>query len=379
MALERPQRAYGQRLAVLRRIFGLNQTALARQLDVTQSFLSQVERGSRPIPDSLVVQASGVYGLPLSFFSVQPSPLEGGPATFRKTSKATVRDEERVSELYNEAARLFRAASKESGYIAAALPDPSRFHDDPEEIASVMRDAVGLGEEDPVLNATRCLERLGIGVVDQLDDIEVQGGHTGISRPSRLNDRPLVALAATVPGAVKRLTLLHEAYHLIADRDLAEPITSTRSHEEHRAFAFAGAFLLPASVVRHRVSESLNLHGYLPIKADYGISVAAILRRSRDLGVISSDRYRSLSIQHSSQGWRTNEPVEVADELPLLLSQALRKVYGTQTVARASHDMGLAPKWIHRWTRTPDESVSKASGNVVSLASVRERVRRQAM
>ena len=64
-------------------------------------------------------------------------------------------------------------------------------------------------------------------------------------------------------------------------------------------------------MIRQRVTENLLLHGYMRIKADYGISIAAIIRRAKDLGVITAARYRSLSIQISSQGWRLNEPVEV--------------------------------------------------------------------
>lgn len=375
MALESPHRFNGQRLTALRHIVGLTQTSLAKQLDVTQSFLSQVERGSRPTPDSLVAQATAEFGLPIAFFAVQSTPLEVGPITFRKTSRVSVKDEDRVSELYNEAARLFRTASAESGHVAADLPDPAEFRDDPEEVAIAMRRAAGLGEEDPVLNATRTLERFGIGVVDRLDERGHEGGHTGISRPSRLNDRPLVALADDVPGAVKRLTLLHEAYHLIADRDLAGPITSTRSPEEQRAFHFAGAFLLPEGVIRRRVSESLNLHGYLPIKADYGISVGAIIRRARGLGVISSERYRSLSIQLSSAGWRTNEPVHVADEKPLLLGQALAKAFGSQAVARASHVVGSDPEWILRWTHDIDVEPPPLPTNVIDISERRGRSR----
>ncbi len=353
----------------------MTQATLAERVDISQSFLSQVERGIRPVPDSIVLRASVEFGLPISFFAVQPTRMDDEPVTFRKTSRARAKDEERVSALYNEAARLFRTVSAESGYAAADLPEPTDFRDDPEEVAIAMRRAAGLDADDPVLNATRCLERFGIGVVDRLDENSLGGGHTGISRPSRLNDRPLVALADDVPGAVKRLTLLHEAYHLIADRDLAGPITSTRSPEEQRAFHFAGAFLLPGKVVRRRVSESLNLHGYLPIKADYGISVSAIIRRARDLGVISNQRYRSLSIQLSSQGWRTNEPVEVADERPLLLGQALNKVFGTQAIARASHAVGVTPEWILRWTHGTAEKTASNQSNVIDLSTVRGRVR----
>lgn len=371
MAPESSHRFNGQRLTALRHIFGLTQTSLAERLNVTQSFLSQVERGNRPAPDLLVVQASSEFGLPIAFFTVQPTPLEAGPVTFRKTARASVKAEDRVSELYNEAARLFRFVSEGSGFVAADLPDPADFGGDPEEVAIAMRHSAGLGDNDPVLNVTRTLERFGMGVVDRLDERPHEGGHTGISRPSVLNDRPLVALVNDAPGAVKRLTLLHEAYHLIADRNLVGPITSTRSPEEQRAFRFAGAFLLSEQVVRARVSESLNLHGYLPIKADYGISVGAIIRRARDLGAISADRYRSLSIQLSSAGWRIGEPVEVADEKPLLLDQALRKTFGNRAAARASHVIGIAPEWIQRWTHGSGIVHEPQQANVVDLSARR--------
>ncbi len=368
MAPERPK-AVGQRLTALRQIYGLTQGDLAERLGVTQSFLSHIARGARPMPESLAVDASREFGLPVSFFTVQQSSAEMGPVTFRKNSRASARDEGRVVALYDEAARVFRAISEESGYRAADLPDPAYYEHDAELLAEAMRSAAGLGPEEPVLNATRALERLGIGVVDNLDHLnDDTRGHTAVSRPSRHVSRPLVALVAEVPGAVKRLTVLHEVGHLVFDRDLAGPVSGTRSAEEKRAYNFAGAYLIPERVVRHRVSETLNLHGYLPIKADYGISVGAIIMRARDLGVISAHRARSLQIQLSSQGWRTNEPVPVADEKPVLFGQALRKVYGKQATAKAAHHLGTAPAWINAWTHAHAEPPVSEPGKVINFS-----------
>lgn len=369
MAPEVP-RAHGDRLTVLRHIHRLTQAELAERLGSTQSFLSHVEKGDRPIPEALVVRASREFNLPVTFFTTRPDPAGMGHATFRKSSRASARDENCVKALYDEAARLFRRVSADSGYRTADLPDPAEYQYDPELVAEAMRRAAGLSMDDPVLNVTRMLERFGIGVVDNLEHLdEASAAHTGISRPSRFNDRPLVALVvADLPGAVKRMTLLHEASHLIFDRELPAPILSTRSPEEKRAFRFAGSMLLPEKVVRARVSETLNLHGYLPIKADYGISVSAIIMRARDLGVISAQRSRSLHIQASSQHWRTNEPVPVADEKPLLLAQALRKVYGRQPTAKASHDIGPSPDWINEWAHIHAEMNSSEPGKVISLA-----------
>lgn len=369
-------RAHGHRMTALRNLQGLTQGELARRLEVTQSFLSQVERGSRGIPESLLLRASREFALPVSFFTVTPAEADYGPVTFRKNSHASARDEHRIVELYNESARLFRGVSGASGYRATDLPDPAEFDGDPELIAEVMRAAAGLGAEDPVKNSIRAVERLGIGVVDNLDELDGEThGHIAVSRPSWHADRPLVALVAVVPGAIKRLTVLHEVGHLIFDRNLTGPV-GIRSPEEKRAYTFAGAYLLPERVVRARVSESLNLHGYLPIKADYGISVGAIIMRARNLRVISADRARSLQIQLSAQGWRNEEPVQVADEQPLLLRQALHKVYGSQSVAKAAHDVGIQPEWINRWThseRADDLAAPGHDAKVIDFARARAR------
>jgi transcriptional regulator with XRE-family HTH domain len=370
MVGEGSPRLYGHRFLALRRIHRLTQADLADRLGVTQSFMSYVEKGDKAAPASLVHAAADAYSLPFAFFEVQPSSLDGGIATFRKTSHVTVRDEARVTALYDEAARLFRVLSFDTNFREAELPDPADFQGDPEVVATWLREAAGLDADEPVMNVTRTLERFGIGVIDRLDDECHQGTHVAVSRPSPLNDRPVVALAEDVPGAVKRLTLLHEAYHLMADRDLTSAIGSTRSVEEKRAYRFAGAFLLPAEVARDRISESLNLHGYLPIKAEFGVSVAALIRRGLDLGLISDQRYRSLNIQLSSQGWKRNEPVDVADEKPLLIRQALSKAFGAQPFAKASHALGMSPEWIRRWTNSDDDR-DTVPGNVVDFVAVR--------
>ncbi|WP_191089806.1 helix-turn-helix domain-containing protein [Nesterenkonia ebinurensis] len=374
--MKHEQSINGQRFTALRRIFTLTQHGLAERLDVGQSFLSQIERGLRPVPAPVAHRAAESFELPLSFFTVVNTPLDTGPATFRKNSRAKHRDDDRYGELYNEASRFFRFVSQESGYPQAKLPDPADFGHDPEQIAKLLREAIGLGPSDPVPNATRALERLGFGVIDQLDEGQADGDHSGITRPSPLMQHPLVALTKNSPGAVKRLTLLHEAYHHIADRNLPTPITSSRSPEETRAFRFAGAFLLPDTVVHERITESLPLHGFLPIKADYGISASAIIRRAKDLEVISPSRSKSLYIQWSSAGWRKDEPVDVPDERPMLIEQAMRHVFGHHPIHQCSEVVGTSPVWIRRWCGLgPDRLADSGRAEVVSLEAARRRRR----
>ncbi|KGN37277.1 XRE family transcriptional regulator [Knoellia subterranea] len=338
----------GSRLVTLRHLEELTQADLASRLAVSQSFVSQVEKESKPLPLEVARQACIEFDVPEAFFTVPPDMSDLGVATFRKSSKASVRDEHHVKALFGEAARLFRLASESSNYRQVDLAALALV--DEEEAAAAIRALLGLHPHDPIPNVTRALERLGAGVIHALAPLDRSLlDHDGISRPHLANDRPLVATVSDQPPAVTRLTLMHELGHLIYDRTLTTPIRSTRSPEERRAYRFAGAMLVPAAVVRKRITESLTLHGYLRVKADYGVSVSALIKRASDLRVISPDRARSLYIQHSSQGWRTSEPVEVAQESPRLLSQAVRRGLGGNTAVVATRS-GVKESFIAHWT-----------------------------
>lgn len=363
----------GERLTALRRLRGLSQSTLAAELGITQPFLSLVERSERTFPESLAAAATARFALPRSFFTVLPSPIDLAPVTFRKKASAGARAEARVVQTYREAARLFALISAQSGYKDSELPDPQEFAHDPGECADAVRAQLGVGPTDPIPNVTRALERLGVGVLDHLDsEPTLSGDHISISRPADATARPLVAIVGSnLPGAVQRLSLAHELGHLLLDRDRVQPIAGTRSEAERRAYGFASAFLAPDQVLRRAVSETLTLHGYLRIKAEYGISVAALILRARGLGLISGTRARSLQIQLSSQGWRTHEPVEVAPERCLLFEQAYRRVFGNRSIASVADETGHAGQLLAHWLG--DDDSPTASDHTASVIDLSER------
>ena len=343
----------GDRLVALRELEGITQAELARTLCVTSAALTHVVKGDRPFPETWARAASQAYAVPIEFFAVAPTPADAGVLTYKKKSTARVRDEKRVDRLYSEAARLFRHASTTSGYHPSLLPDPSDFDNDPELLAAEVRRLAGVGPTDPIPNVIRLCEKLGVGVVDHLDPrANDDPRHSGASRPSPLEDRPLIALTSDHAAAYKRFLVAHELFHLIADRDLDRPLTSTRDPRERRADRFAAALLLPSEVAVQRLTDSLTLHGYLRPKADYGIEVKGLIHRAGELGIITRDRERSLYIQWSSSGWRDNEPVQVPHEQPLLLAQALRKSHGKNFAARLSNSLGVPAPLITHWTTT---------------------------
>lgn len=357
----------GERLITLRHLHGLTQGELAGRLEVSGGFLSQITKGAKAFPDVLAQRASVEFKVPKAFFYVRTAPEDVGPVTFRKTSTARVRDENRVIALYTEAARLFRHVSMLSGYQASMLPQFDT-NSDCDEVARQVREIAGLAPTSPVTNVTRFIERLGVGVVHSLDPEMVDdSAHAGVSRPSRSTTRPLIALVRDLSGAEQRFTLAHELFHVMADTDLNRSLSLVRDPRELRANRFAGALLLPPAVAEEQISESLNLHGYLAIKAKFGLSVGAIIHRAQDLDLISAPRAKSLYIQWSSAGWRRNEPVPVAKERPLLLHQALGRVYGRNATAKASHATGVSAELIALWTRASDPVEPDRDADVIPL------------
>ena len=115
----------------------------------------------------------------------------------------------------------------------------------------------------------------------------------------------------------------------------------------------------------------MTLHGLLRIKADFGVEVKGLIHRARDLRIITTDRERSLYIQWSSSGWRSAEPVEVANERPLLLAQALRRVDGRNYAARLSHDIGVPAQLISHWTELDSPPRDDPDAKVIHMSSRR--------
>ncbi|MEL4356673.1 MULTISPECIES: XRE family transcriptional regulator [unclassified Luteococcus] len=363
----------GQRIKALAELLGMSRTRLAESVGATPAQLSKIESGMQRFPLELAVAMGEKCGVPVDFFTQNDPIHEAAVPTFRRKARASALDQKRSTRLAREAARVFTQISSETGYKPFEFTDADDLLEDVEQVALEVRRAAGIDDGAPVPNVTRALERQGIAVINGLDPHGEQTQDlSGISLPTCQDRRPLVALITEMPGAVARFTLAHEAAHHIWDQDLPSPITSTKDYRELRAHRFAGALLLPKQEVMARISEATTLRGYLPVKADYGLSVGAIVMRARDVGAISPDRARSLQIQLSSLGWRDPhiEPVPVADERPLLLKQALSRATALDGPSLAAYT-GLPPQLVRHWARL-DEPTDEATpvAKVINLTSL---------
>jgi Zn-dependent peptidase ImmA (M78 family) len=75
--------------------------------------------------------------------------------------------------------------------------------------------------------------------------------------------------------------------------------------------------------VYEHIQPPVTLQDLALVKARFGISIRALVRRCLDLGLISPDRRTSLEKQISARGWTRDKPVHVDTEQPRLSEKLL--------------------------------------------------------
>jgi Zn-dependent peptidase ImmA (M78 family) len=93
---------------------------------------------------------------------------------------------------------------------------------------------------------------------------------------------------------------------------------------ESEADRFAGAFLLPRASFPNEV-YTLRLDAFVELKRRWRVSIQAMVHRCADLGIATADQTLNLYKQISSRKWRTNEPLDDPDVLPLEQPKLLRR------------------------------------------------------
>ena len=81
--------------------------------------------------------------------------------------------------------------------------------------------------------------------------------------------------------------------------------------------------MLPRDSFYRDCPTYLNWNHFLELKRRWKVSLAALVRRGRDLGRISEASYKRAFVQLNRLGYRKNEPEEPAPELPQIIAKAI--------------------------------------------------------
>lgn len=298
----------GSNIKHLRLALAMKQGDLARNLGVSQALLSSVETHRRTPTDSLLSALRFHLGVSPDYFDEQIDFYKPGALLYRQArTGATTANQ--VAAVFSILAHYARKTYPDtfSDLPEINVPGASLSLAEVETAAEKTRQYFGIPSGEPVHNVTDLLHQHGIVVVAFPEELSKEWACDGVSTNDAVNPT-VIAMNRNRPGDRYRFSLAHELGHLMLHR---ENHRSDGPEMEKEANQFAGAFLMPPELVADSLTEDSTLATYAELKGHWGYSIAAIVRRAHDLGIIGDARYRSLRVQISGRGWNYEEPGDI--------------------------------------------------------------------
>ena len=264
-------RELGRRLRTARKARGLSQQAVADELGLPRTAVTQMEAGNRAVSTLELAKLSSLHLLPVAHLLRQDGahPDEGDAlvvlyrlAPELKRDPATRERVARWMGLCREGATLMRLLG------AGCRANPPKYDvslprsswdavAQGEQLAQQERQRLGIGN-GPVANIVQLIASQGIWA----SGIPLPGGMSGAFLCHQTIGLAILVNASHATGR-ERLSYGHEYAHALLDRDRGSSVSSKDSSTEmieRRANAFASAFLMPRSGVSE-VLQGLNKGG----------------------------------------------------------------------------------------------------------------------
>lgn len=315
----------GDRLKKARIYRGLTVAELAERVGCQRQTLSMYEISkSQPTDKTTVARLAQELDFPVKYFYEHPNASAFGTVYFRSllTTNKKYRSEQIVKMDY-----LSQIYSLLQDYVAFPEFESLDLPDNvtPEQAAYALRDAWGLGR-GPVDNLISVVEQHGILVTSfstSTNDVDA------FSQFMAAVDTPtyIIAYSNNKTSAARiHFDIAHELGHICL-HEWSEDIEDISKEEfklkEREANDFASAFLLPEETFRKDAERGpQTITYYKQLKKKWKVSIAAMIRRSEKLGIISTEDYQNLIRVMQRRGLRKEEPL---DDTLITASPALLK------------------------------------------------------
>jgi len=300
---------FAKRLKSARTLAGLSMDELVERMGkkVTKTAISKYENGEMMADGAVLMALSSALGVSTDYF-FRPFSVGIENIAFRKKSKLSNKKEASIKE---------QVTDKIERYL-----EVEQFLDIRSEFTNPIENRIiNTGEEvEEAVNYLLEYWQLGYNalpnIIDMLEDLEIKvieidapdefDGFSGWAKATA-NDKvsyPVIVVNQHYTIERKRLTALHELGHLVLK--FAEGL----EHKivERLCYRFAGAMLVPEQTMRielgtHR--SSISVQELIAMKEAYGISIAALMHRAKDLEIITDYQYINF------RKWIGKNPAEV--------------------------------------------------------------------
>lgn len=283
---------------------GITQTDLARTLGFSQARLSKMEDNLAPITSEDVTAIAAALNYPITFFYRRDMRREAFNGLYRRRKSLALKFLSQFNALVSiRAARVDRLARKES-VMKSELPscDPDEYDGGATEIAAHVRQFLGI-PPGPIKDLIDILEDHGVIIIRQdFGSAKIDG----VSIFTK-DGRPVIFLNSAQQKSRQIFTLVHEVAHMVMHR-LPRPTDVSEPESD----AFTAEFLMPADDIRPQFQSVayVTIEKLQSLKLHWNVSIAALLRRAKDLGFVDAKRYTSLNVMMSQRGYRRVEPHE---------------------------------------------------------------------
>jgi Zn-dependent peptidase ImmA (M78 family)/DNA-binding XRE family transcriptional regulator len=337
--------SFGERLRSARSMAGYSLQELADLLDntVSKQALGKYEQDKMKPSPEVFMEICKVLKVRPDYFTREIL-VELQQVEFRKLQRSPEKEiaavKERTKDYLERYLELEQLLGIKSEFKNPVSKKEIQSLEDIEKAAITLRENWNLGL-NPINNVVEMLEEHGVKV-HETEAPEEFDGLSGFA-----NGNPVVVLNTKVNLRKldrKRFTALHELAHLIL------PLPSDLEHKtkEKYCHAFAGAVLFPKSEFIKEFGSNRNHIIYkelLLLKEQWGMSVAAMIVRAKDLGLISQHTYTRFWSDFAQ--YKKDEPevykgVEKSLRFTQLLLRAVAEEVISLTKAAALNNMKLA-------------------------------------
>ncbi len=317
------------RLRQAREARGLSVVALADLVGVSAAAISQYEKGQHlPRMETTEILAKRL-NLPLSYF-LKPevvAPVEQNRLFYRSMSSATKQARTRAGRRLEWLKEIVGYFEKFFDFPEPNIPDLGL----PDDFRKISRAAVESAAEqlrsfwrlglEPISDLIRTMEANGIYVSRGTLDAETLDAFSEFD-----GQRPYVFLNSDKNVLVRsRFDCAHELGHLVLHRNIRQKDLNRAVDFkviESQAHHFGGAFLFPAKSFQHEI-WGLSLDSFRSLKPTWKVSIAAMISRASQLGMLDEEEAKRLWINLGRRGWRQREPLDdLPCEKPKLLPKA---------------------------------------------------------
>lgn len=353
----------GERLRHAREINRLTQSELAKCIGSRQGTIAMIEKGAREPSEEMLGKIATATGFSVEFFMEDfgfEFPL--GSLLYRKYSALSSPDKARCHRIAQE---CFSLASRMAPRLKAfPVRLPSVSDNDPESAAQLVRSALGSEARSPIPHVIRKLERCGVWIFAIPEEIEKLDAFS-----TWVGDRPVIVLCDGRPGDRQRWNVSHELGHLM----MHQFFRGTSHDLEGEADLFAAELLTPREAILDEITRPVTLSALAELKPRWGVSMRSLMRRARELGVITDRQYKYLNVQAAKNWGNKSEPVSLPTEKPRALRKMAEILYGNPIkLGRLASDSHLPAFWLKRIIESHDDGSNssmpaRSSGQVASF------------